>query len=734
MKRLFSLLAALIFVSTFAGCGGGGGSDPQIPVAAPTTLSGTAAAGAPIIGQVTVKGSLGETNTALIEANGNYTVDVTGLTAPYRLRAKGTVGGVQYQLHSYAEEADLGNTVNITPFTDLIVANTARQLASDFFDSSSFSSLDQADLAEQETALQTKLQAVFTSLGVETAIDLLRTAFSADHTAVDAALDILRIETDTTSNVATITNLIDGTSIEDLITDTTDNSNTLVVNTDLAVAVTTRQAVFNSLDAFSALFATALPRSAQLGQLLSDDFLHVDMGKAQTLTEWTTDPTMVGLSFRSAVIDAFDEAAGTAAVSFQVSFNGVLAPEVETWSLTKVNGAWLLSGNQEIVDRSFNYICATNIDGEICGINLSADDFDPANNNDAGVLIDSAKVSLMRAGSPVSGGVVYMGVPAGGAAGELRIYDADYNNDFMAFGSKAFEIDPSLFQAGDELQFELFTAPLDLTDPAAPVVTGTAIAMYSTAITSAPVTVADSPSYPSATQSTLTAFDAYTTEGGNLTIGWTIPTGQTIGEVLFQVCDNSTCLDEYKWVPSATETTLNIDTSSLTLADAPYRTELRVYSADPQGRTFLHQYYGTASAPNVPPTVGFTAQLLNAISTIYIQYPTEAGGTSQETINITSSNGVYLMSLANDDFDANGDLILSEVPVTGPVTLEQDGSLRATYTEDGNDFVLTWELQSDNGATLVVNGSEDSIPSDQANIDSWQDVWTLNDQPAGWIQ
>lgn len=875
MNRLLNLLAALIFISTLAACGGGGSSDPQITAIVPTTLSGTAAAGAPIIGQVTVKGSLGVTRTALIEANGNYSVDVTGLTAPYRLRASGTVGGVQYQLHSYAEEADLGNTVNITPFTDLIVANAAGQIASAYFDDASPADIPPADLAAQEEALQTKLQDVFTTLGVGTAIDLLHTVFSADHTALDAALDVISIEVDSASNVATITNVIDNTSITDAILDPTDVSAPLAVGTDLAAAVTARQAVFNVFDNFSTLFVAGLPSAAQLDPFLSTDFLQDDQGKAQTLTKWSTDPTLVGLSLNSTVINAIDETAGTATVSFNVAFNGVVRPtEVDTWALTKASGAWQLRGNQEIVDRWFDYICETSSYGEICGINLGADDFDPTNNNGAGVLVDSAKVTLMRAGNPVSGGVVYMGVPAGGAAGELRIYDTDYSDDHMAFGSGALEIDSSLFQVGDELQFELYTAPLNLANPQAPVVTGTAIATYSTPITTVPVTLADSPSYPSATQATLTEFNAYTTDGGNLTVGWTIPTGQAIDEVMFQVCDNSTCLDEWKWLPTGTEETLSIDTSSLTLADAPYRTELRVYTSDSLGRTFLATYFGTANAPGsgtLPPASGFTAQMLNAsptyyvtypgndtsnigttqetfvitgsgpysvmvasdyfdasdafdsttsfsgtftlnqdgtltgtvagdlnpttftltstaagyldvagaqgvdtwsdfwyfaqpagwltgggstpvqftaqmleaINTIYIQYPADdvsapnyPGGTTQEVISVTSSIGGYQLSFVSSFFDASGVFLSSE---TGQVTaaLGQDGILSATYTDTSVtpavDFIVSWALQSDNGTTLVVNGSEDSVPSDPANAGSWQNVWNLNATPAGWL-
>ena len=108
----------------------------------PATLSGTAAGGAAIVGTVVVKGANGNVKSAVIEADGTYEVDVTGLTAPYRLRAEGTVGGKHYKLHSYTEEASVGGTVNITPFTDLIIANTAQQLAANFFDSTVDTGLD----------------------------------------------------------------------------------------------------------------------------------------------------------------------------------------------------------------------------------------------------------------------------------------------------------------------------------------------------------------------------------------------------------------------------------------------------------------------------------------------------------------------------------------------------------------------------------------------------------------
>src|SRR3990172_6339046 len=102
-----SLLAATVLLVSACGGGGGGGGGTA---ATSSTLSGTAAAGAPIIGSVTIKDSTtptAQTKTVTIEANGKYTVDVTGLKAPYMVRADGYVGGNEYHLYSAGTSGDL---------------------------------------------------------------------------------------------------------------------------------------------------------------------------------------------------------------------------------------------------------------------------------------------------------------------------------------------------------------------------------------------------------------------------------------------------------------------------------------------------------------------------------------------------------------------------------------------------------------------------------------------------
>jgi hypothetical protein len=164
-----------------------------------------------MIGSVTIKDSTlptAQTKTVPIAADGKYTVDVNGMTAPFMVRADGYIGGNEYHLYSAGTSADVGGTINITPLTDLIVANVCGTIAKTYFDNGSFTGLTAAQLTAESNLLKAKLLPVLQALGVSDTIDLLRASFNTDHTGLDAALDILRVTSDTTTGVTTITNII----------------------------------------------------------------------------------------------------------------------------------------------------------------------------------------------------------------------------------------------------------------------------------------------------------------------------------------------------------------------------------------------------------------------------------------------------------------------------------------------------------------------------------------------
>ena len=127
VKLVMALSSAMVL--TLAGCGGGGGDAPAAAatvdvLAVPTTLTGTAAIGAPISGSVFAIDINGKVSpVAPTTGLGAFVVDVGGMTAPFILSITGTAGGKPVTLNSIATAA--GQTVNITPLTDLIVSSAS---------------------------------------------------------------------------------------------------------------------------------------------------------------------------------------------------------------------------------------------------------------------------------------------------------------------------------------------------------------------------------------------------------------------------------------------------------------------------------------------------------------------------------------------------------------------------------------------------------------------------------
>lgn len=120
-KQLFAAIAIFSLVMlglTLAGCGGGSnGVSSEV-------VSGTAAVGAPLSGQVMLKDSStpAKEKSTTIGSDGSFAIDVTGMKAPFVLQAKGRANDKEYKLLSFAEGK---GTANINPLSDVIVIGAA---------------------------------------------------------------------------------------------------------------------------------------------------------------------------------------------------------------------------------------------------------------------------------------------------------------------------------------------------------------------------------------------------------------------------------------------------------------------------------------------------------------------------------------------------------------------------------------------------------------------------------
>ena len=356
--------ALLLSAALLSGCGGSGDSGSGTasgvsgvtggPAPTGSSLSGTAATGSPIIGTVTVRDSATPFNTKIvtIAADGKYAIDVSGLTAPFMLRADGRVGNSSVSLYSAAISADINGTINITPLTDLIVANVAGQIASAYFAAGNFKSLTAAELADQEALLRSRLQPILAAVGVSASIDLLRSKFAADHSGLDRALDSLVVTVDPLKNTATILNKIDQQQIIDDLASKTDAS-VIVVTPNFAAGLSELQQIIARFDALTALFATSLPASnnAALLAMFDTGFLFDGVDTSQFVSNITSSSRSVGILFTSIALvpnSMAPSAAPTVArVAFSVIEGGGNGSSFE-FTLKKVGTVWKFAGNGRI--------------------------------------------------------------------------------------------------------------------------------------------------------------------------------------------------------------------------------------------------------------------------------------------------------------------------------------------------------------------------------------------------
>jgi len=351
------VLTAVALFLLMASCGGGGGSSKTTGSA--KSLSGVAAAGAPIIGLVTLKDSSTPPiwKYTQIAANGGYTVDVTGLTAPFALRAEGTVGGKGISLYSAAVSADVGGTVNITPFTDLMLANIAQTVAKSYFEGDQYKNLTPTQLTTAETALQTKLQPILTAMKVPDSIDLLRSSMSANRTGLDAVLDMVKVSVDPVTLVAEIQNVVTQNQVTmDVATGSYTGGFTSGDGAKSAAGLTDLDQIAASFTTFTNLFAAA-PAPSTSNQTLRSlfdetNFMNDGQNLDAFLTDVTTSPDIIGIAFTNITLlsltpDAVNPTqSGVGTVGFEILKKGVRERDgTNVFKVEKTAGVWKMQGN-----------------------------------------------------------------------------------------------------------------------------------------------------------------------------------------------------------------------------------------------------------------------------------------------------------------------------------------------------------------------------------------------------
>lgn len=135
LLRFFTAATLSVFVAlSLAACGGGGGGSTQAPApVVAQTVSGVAATGLPIYGTVTLRDAHGVIRGPVATAaDGSFTIDVTGLAAPFMLKIEWGTAPLRSTLYSVAAGA---GCANINPFSHLALLLAAGNDLAGIFDS-----------------------------------------------------------------------------------------------------------------------------------------------------------------------------------------------------------------------------------------------------------------------------------------------------------------------------------------------------------------------------------------------------------------------------------------------------------------------------------------------------------------------------------------------------------------------------------------------------------------------
>jgi hypothetical protein len=527
LRRLSIALASAAML-TIAGCGGSSSSSGGAPSDGPTsvTISGTAAVGAPLTGTVTVKDALGISRTRNILDNGAYEVDVTGLTAPFVFRAEGRANGQTYVVHSIATSADAGGKINITQLTDLVVANIAGQIAQNYFDKfeqdGNAGSASKAAVDAEVAKLKEKLMPVLAALGVDAAVDLLRTPFTPLASALDTALDAIQVSVDSSTNIATISTLVNQITIsDDLRTKAAAEANPPTLSGDnVATGRTDAELVKKALTDFSDKFAIGLPLASELTPLLTTAFRNDDGDRAAFLSFATTESNLIGGAFTDITIhgiDYSDPTKITARVSFTVKTkDGIELDRLQNWRVRKgPDNVWRLHGNQRVLSlEGFAGMHKSTSSSQTCvgtGFNFNIENYDAS--NDGGVI---HHIVVTGSGLP-GGGLTY--VPNNGGRWMIIGSSGQTNYEMANSCASVQAVSDTAIAAIPDNAIYTITA-YDSANAKVNFPTGTTNGTYALKIERRPMTLAEanaSTAFPIA--STLPEFPSFTS--GTLTVNGT---------------------------------------------------------------------------------------------------------------------------------------------------------------------------------------------------------------------
>jgi len=198
--RIWAPALGAVTVAVLAACGGGGDGSSSSGSQPTATVQGTAASGAFMSGaQVTVYDADGRTvGTRVADANGKYSLDVSGFRAPFAIVATGNAGGevVTYVSVLATKPANGGAaTVNVSPLTTALAALLVGGNPADLTNAGILNSkVTSASVQQAIAALRSALANITAGAGLAAGtFDPISTPLTAEGQGADAVLDLVHV-------------------------------------------------------------------------------------------------------------------------------------------------------------------------------------------------------------------------------------------------------------------------------------------------------------------------------------------------------------------------------------------------------------------------------------------------------------------------------------------------------------------------------------------------------------
>ncbi|MGN6593688.1 MAG: Ig-like domain-containing protein, partial [Terriglobales bacterium] len=365
--------------------GGGVTSSPAALTVTPAgSVTGTAATGAPLANAtVTLVDSTGVTRTATTAADGTFTLLTGGLTPPFVLKVQPASGN---PLYSVSADANANSVVNVDPLTDLIIRSwysTQGQTVDTGF--ASPAALPPPTPAQVQLISNVVLQVTslwLTNNGVDTTtFNLISTPFAAngvgldkvlDQTTVDTSTHTVKITDGTTTQNSTVT--YDTTTSAVTINSSTTNGTSTSVSSVSTIAPTqTAQAdalagITATMNSFAASLTAkgAALTAADISPFIAPNALNDGLSASLWTDSIVTDLRGQTGTVSVTSLNSLDSTGAIADATFNFTETGGGTQSLD-FQFRKVNGTWLIAGNQRITNLSFSAEMRTNQGAQATG-------------------------------------------------------------------------------------------------------------------------------------------------------------------------------------------------------------------------------------------------------------------------------------------------------------------------------------------------------------------------------